>query len=166
MVYTESVKFWLSGYITQKYVDWRGKETGNKKSIARFARDVLKLSPQIVNEWMNRGKIPRKGEYINALAAVYGEEVYSILGIVAPGKEIIDLSQLEPADRAQVQDVHPHRFRHTFAVNYLRNGGDIYTLQMILGHSSLNMVRHYLSLAQADLDAAHRRASPVENMRL
>ncbi len=68
--------------------------------------------------------------------------------------------------KAGVNDVHPHRFRHTFAVTYLRNGGDPYTLQAILGHSTLDMVKEYLSLAQIDMDAAHARASPVENWQL
>lgn len=68
--------------------------------------------------------------------------------------------------KAGVQDCHPHRFRHTFAVNFLRNGGNAFEIQMALGHTTLQMVQTYLALAQADLDAAHRKASPVENWRL
>lgn len=69
-------------------------------------------------------------------------------------------------ERAGLADAYPHKFRHTFAINYLRNGGDPYALQMSLGHESMEMVRRYLSLASADLAAVHLKASPVEKWRL
>lgn len=69
-------------------------------------------------------------------------------------------------DRSGVTDTHPHRFRHTFAVLFLRNGGNTRVLQDILGHETLEMIKVYTRLAEADLTNAHRQASPVENWRL
>lgn len=58
----------------------------------------------------------------------------------------------------------PHTFRHTFAKNYLLNGGDIFSLQKILGHSSLASVRMYVNLFAADVKRQHQRFSPVDNL--
>jgi len=44
-----------------------------------------------------------------------------------------------------------HLFRHTFAKNWVLNGGDIFRLQKILGHSSLDMVKEYVSIFGVDI---------------
>lgn len=67
--------------------------------------------------------------------------------------------------RAGVKRYGPHCFRRGFAVNFLRNGGDVFTLQRILGHSSLEMTRRYAAMTTDDLQDVHRRASPMSALR-
>jgi len=56
----------------------------------------------------------------------------------------------------------PHTLRHTACVFWIRNGGDIFSLQRITGHSSLEVLRGYVNLAQGDIAAAHQRYSAVD----
>lgn len=67
---------------------------------------------------------------------------------------------------AGVLGCYPHRFRHTYAIQFLRNGGDVFSLQHSLGHTDWAMTRHYANLAQSDFSNTHHRASPVDNWRL
>jgi site-specific recombinase XerD len=65
---------------------------------------------------------------------------------------------------AEVKNLHPHVCRHTFSVRYLINGGDVFSLQKILGHTSLEMTRKYVNLASGDVKDKHRRYSPMDNL--
>jgi len=60
----------------------------------------------------------------------------------------------------------PHTLRYSFAVNYLRCGGDTFTLQRILGHSTLDMTRHYAEVANSDVERRMKAFSPIESLRL
>jgi integrase/recombinase XerD len=55
-----------------------------------------------------------------------------------------------------------HTFRHTMAKYYLLNGGDVFSLMKILGHSTLNMTRRYIDLFSNDIHVQHEKASPLE----
>jgi integrase/recombinase XerD len=58
------------------------------------------------------------------------------------------------AKTANIDDIGPHGLRHTFAANFLMNGGDIYTLSRILGHKSINSTMIYSHLSESFLKSA------------
>jgi integrase/recombinase XerD len=57
-----------------------------------------------------------------------------------------------------------HRLRHTFATNYLRHGGDIVRLAIVLGHSQITTTQRYLHLVTDDLRVAHERVSLLNRL--
>src|SRR5690606_23288356 len=60
--------------------------------------------------------------------------------------------------------VSPHTFGHTFAKMYIQNGGDPFSLQTILGHSTMDMVRRYVNMYGKEIDEAHRKFSPLSRI--
>lgn len=53
------------------------------------------------------------------------------------------------AKRAGVKHVHPHKWRHTFAVQYLLQGGDVYMLSKLLGHTSIDITQVYVQTVKS-----------------
>ena len=69
-------------------------------------------------------------------------------------------------EKAKVENVRlsAHTFRHTFAKNWLMNGGDIFSLQKILGHRTLEMVKNYVNITFQDIQSQHSKFSPGDNL--
>jgi site-specific recombinase XerD len=74
--------------------------------------------------------------------------------------------QRERVEEAHIEKPSLHDFRRAFAINFLRNGGDIYSLQNLMGHADLQVLRRYLAQTKEDLQIAHHNFSPVDNSRL
>jgi len=78
---------------------------------------------------------------------------------------IIKLVFSRLAKRSGVERLHAHLCRHTFAVNYLLNGGDIFSLREILGHTTLEMVNHYLHFTASQITEQHHKFSPMDKLK-
>lgn len=62
--------------------------------------------------------------------------------------------------------VSPHKFRHTFATNVLKNnGGNIEQVRLLLGHSDYSMTKRYLHLIESDLMEASIKFNPLANLK-
>lgn len=63
-------------------------------------------------------------------------------------KESVERLMKRLGDRASIQNVHPHKYRRTFATSLCKKGMDLSTLQTLMGHADMNMTRKYVSLSQ------------------
>jgi integrase/recombinase XerD len=63
---------------------------------------------------------------------------------------------------------HPHLLRHTFATRYLVNGDEknLISLQKLLGHATLDMVRQYVNMLPVDVESQYRKYSPLNGLKL
>jgi site-specific recombinase XerD len=68
----------------------------------------------------------------------------TIRGVQYIVKEVLKRSRLK-------KEVHPHTFRHTFAVHYIDNGGSILRLKELLGHEDIGTTFHYLKFCKMPL---------------
>lgn len=61
-------------------------------------------------------------------------------------------------------DISPYHLRHIFGLWFIRNGGDAFTLQRIMGHAKMDMTKVYVNLSDADVKATHEKATPLANL--
>ena len=65
----------------------------------------------------------------------------------------------KPADRLS-----PHTLRHSFALAYIENGGDPFSLQRILGHTNQETTSKYVNMARSNVKSQHSKFSPGERL--
>ena len=69
-------------------------------------------------------------------------------------------------ERRGVEKTSIHLFRHTFARKYLMDcGGNAFTLQKLLGHSTLDMTKHYCNIFDTDITKDYDKYSPLAQMK-
>lgn len=126
---------------------------GDKQRVVPFGNFTHKLIERYLK--LSSDMLPREALIIK----VSGIEIYEAITDTTIKQLFRKLKT-----RTGIQRLKPHLLRHTFATRYLENGGNIYTLQAILGHTSLEMVKRYLHLANTRIRKDFSRFSPLDNL--
>lgn len=102
-------------------------------------------------------------KYVQARGQSYTEALFISSVETRFTRRAIQDRLIKYGKKANITDVRvsPHTFRHTFAKMYLKSGGNIFVLQDILGHQTLEMVRVYVRLFSKDLYDDHKRHNPL-----
>ena len=129
---------------------------GDKQRIVPFGGYVRR----ILRRYMNNHRIKPESRVIKTLFLTQE-------GLPMKRRRVL-LRIRQIGKKANIDNVRcsPHTFRHTFAKQYLLNGGDVFTLQQILGHSSLEVVKIYLNLQPEEVTSKYMQYSPMDNFRL
>ena len=137
-------------------------ERGSMKVLGKGSRERMVPIGNGVQKALQRHSFHFRPEPLDTEA----EELFLSLDGNPLSVNAIKLLFARLAKKSGVKRLHAHLCRHTFATNYLINGGDVFSLQQILGHSTLEMVRNYVNLASTQVTIQHRKFSPVDRMNL
>src|SRR6202049_4034399 len=124
----------------------------------RVDRDVM-LSPKLLKELREHWRrLPRKSS-----AWLFPGNRWHTANHPIDAKTVYHASQ-EAAKRAGLnRPIHPHPLRHCFATHLLEAGADLRTIQILLGHQSLEQTAIYLHLSKRHLNAI---PSPLDSLQL
>ncbi|MFT8348693.1 tyrosine-type recombinase/integrase [Clostridium saccharoperbutylacetonicum] len=111
---------------------------------------ITKSLQTILKEYLN---IREGSEEDYLFCTAYGEFIK---------RDSIDSSMRRYNHSRGVKKTGIHRWRHTFAKQWILNHGDIIKLQKILNHSNLDMVRNYVNMFTKDLQKDFEEFNPLE----
>lgn len=132
----------------QSRIKLHGK--GDKYRFVPIGPDTIKC----INRWLSRYRDPDVAHrYL--LVDRYGDD----MSATAIQKAVKGLGRSVGIPR-----IHPHLLRHTFGTDWLIHGGDLFSLQTIMGHSDLDVTKVYVEMSRVQMDVKHQQVSPLSRL--
>jgi integrase len=104
------------------------------------------MPPELADEL--RRFMPPPGNNVLYIAGNNDERIFPPKKDAKGERQRVEGSFEDLLERAGIKDFRFHDLRHTFASWYMMNGGDLYELAKILGHSNIKMTERYAKLAK------------------
>ncbi|MGF6951001.1 integrase/recombinase XerD [Neobacillus sp. B4I6] len=183
----EQIDAILASYDDRQFAQWRDKtlilllldtglRIGEALSLTATQIDFKDLTVTVPSQIAKNRKsreIPisrevakRMRQLLDETQQYFGEDAQLFMN--AYGEDFTDGAFRRRLNRLKrklnITKLHPHMFRHTFARNYVLNGGDIFTLQKILDHADIQTTRKYVQMDSEHIREQHNKFSPVRNI--
>jgi site-specific recombinase XerD len=104
-----------------------------------------------LQKWLNKRTLKLPGDAL--FCARDGYALSEVTDIIA-----------KLARSAEMKRIGCHALRHTFATNFVRNGGDPFSLQRLLGHTNIETSLVYVHMVGAELRRVHAKSSPLDRL--
>lgn len=127
------------------------KNKNRKPRILPLSNQVVKLLLELVTE--NKANFDTEFVFVSNIGTQYNANSFRRRLTIYKEKAGID------------KRVSPHVFRHMFCKNFILNGGDIFTLQRIVGHADISTTRKYIQMDDKAIRNQHSIYSPVLRIR-
>lgn len=128
---------------------------GNKTRQVAFGGDTARL----IKRYLESTPRAAEQELFGSERPAYGGGGITPSGVSDMLKRLAQFAKINPAR------VSPHKFRHSFVTEFIRDGGPPRALQMLLGHEDMSMTYHYVTVSEEDATAQHRKHSPAKRLR-
>ncbi len=127
---------------------------GNKRRLVYFSRETAKVLSTYIRPLTREADKP----VFTSASGTRSGEALSRSGLL----QLIE--KLGKSAGIKAMKVSPHVFRHSAAIQLLRNGCDVYSLMGLMGHTSLAICQNYLKLSHMDVENQYRKCSPVDSL--
>ncbi len=124
---------------------------GSRERRVYFGRRLAR----VLRDWLGKRTLSLPGDALFCTRKGYSVSRYEIAHTV---------TRLARATGIEGIRCSPHTLRHTFATQFIRNGGDPFSLQRLLGHSDISTTMIYVHMAGVALREAHAKASPIDRL--
>lgn len=133
--------------------------------LASLKRSSMRRSSLIVSGKVGERTVPISPSVLKLLSDLGdGDHLWvgrqgpmTLLGIQTVIRKLLYQARILPPKAG------PHTLRHTFALNYIRRGGDVFSLQRILGHRNVSTTMIYVHMSTEHLIEQHAKYSPMSD---
>ncbi|MCO6450405.1 MAG: tyrosine-type recombinase/integrase [Caldilineales bacterium] len=144
-------------------VDLNGRFALIRTGKGRKQRQVIfsSTTAQLTDSWLQqRCTLGDGGPYLFPSFSTKGENV----GALTPSGVSQSLHRMAKKAGVSHRPHRAHAWRHFCATEHIRNGADLHSTALILGHASTDVTRGYLHLDIGDLRMVHDRSSPITGL--